>query len=100
MYNVNRKGINTFSDGYSESVQQSELTHLQNIFKSDSELYQQRVVDYLFHNAEKFPNEFQTGNDDDMPPDNGSAYSPSIYLGGNNNNLEWYGGSKNDNKNE
>lgn len=98
MYNVNRKGINTFSDDYSESVQQSELTHLQNIFKSDSEFYQQRVTDYLFHNAEKFP-EFETGSEDDMLPNYGSAYSPNIYLGVNNNNLDWYRGG-NDDSNE
>jgi len=99
-YSINRKGINTFSDEYSESVQHSELNHLQNIFKSDSEFYQQRTVDYLYHHSEKFP-EFQTGKDDDMLPEYGSTYSPNVYLPGNHNRYpDWYGNFPNNGNNE
>jgi len=100
-YNINRKGINTFSDEYQESVDETELNRLQNIFKSDAEFYAERLKDYLIYNSTTFP-EYQNNTDEDIHSNVGSQFESPIYLPDYGNYYpDWYGDfGKNNGSNE
>ena len=78
-YNIKNKGVQTQNGDFSDSVEKSNLSYLNNLLENRAEFYEQRLINYL-DEYESLYSGYTINNKEDIKPNDNTSYDSGFAL--------------------
>lgn len=79
-YSLSRKGVGTFSDEFTQPVEDNQVEKLRYIFKNDGDYYAERLRTHLIDNQTLYPEYTAETEGSEVSPDKSANYSTGLYI--------------------